>query len=80
MIRVGRLSGRNLLRIRRKIDSEPSFLTVVTGMEYAYTRDDRVYVISLGCLQNQRRGWGRPLGGQMIPMSVSFSGRYVSVT
>ncbi len=33
----------NLLRIRMKVDLEPSFLTVVIDMEYVYIRDDGVH-------------------------------------
>jgi uncharacterized protein len=28
----------------------PSFLMVLTGTEYAYRREDGVYVVPLGCL------------------------------
>lgn len=46
----------NLLRFARKIDSEsmnpPSFLAILTGTEYAYTREDGVHVIPLGCLKD----------------------------
>ena len=30
----------------------PSFLAVVTGTEYAYTREDGVHVVPLGCLRD----------------------------
>ena len=46
----------NLLRLARKVDSEkmnpPSFLMVVTAVGYAYTREDGVHVVPLGCLRN----------------------------
>jgi len=49
-------AAKNLLRIKEKIESEtmgaPSFLTVVTGTEYAYTRDDGVSVVPIGCLKD----------------------------
>lgn len=38
--------------INKKIDlEEPSFLAVITGGEMAYTRDDGVKVIPIGCLR-----------------------------
>lgn len=47
--------ARNLLRLAAKVDrdsmSPPSFLAVVTGTEFAYTREDGVHVIPLGCLK-----------------------------
>ncbi len=49
-------AARNLLRIKEKVDPEPSFLAVVTGTEYAYTRDDGVHVIPLGCLRHRCEG------------------------
>jgi hypothetical protein len=30
----------------------PSFLAVITGTEFAYTRDDGVHVIPIFCLKN----------------------------
>ena len=46
----------NLKKLRDKIDTEkmnsPSFLAVITGTEFAYTRDDGVHVIPLGCLRD----------------------------
>lgn len=51
----------NLLKLKKlikhsvknkKIDlKEPSFLAVITGGEMAYTRDDGVKVILIGCLR-----------------------------
>jgi uncharacterized protein len=45
----------NLIKFRDKIDVDrmraPSFLMVVTGTEYAYRREDGVYVVPLGCLK-----------------------------
>lgn len=47
----------NLLKLKDKVDSnkmnEPAFLMVLiaTG-KYAYTRDDGVYVVPIGCLKN----------------------------
>lgn len=49
-------AAKNLLRLADKIDTDfmnpPSFLAVITGTEFAYTRDDGVHVIPLGCLKN----------------------------
>lgn len=45
----------SLLKLTSKIDGtkmkRPSFLAVITGSEFAYRRDDGVYVIPLGCLK-----------------------------
>lgn len=45
----------NLLKLSNKIDTnrmnKPSFLMVVTATEYAYQREDGVYVVPLGCLK-----------------------------
>jgi predicted AAA+ superfamily ATPase len=49
-------AAKNLLKIKERVESEtmgsPSFLTVVTGTEYAYTREDGVNVVPIGCLKN----------------------------
>lgn len=49
------LAAENLLRLKNKIDTDrmkkPSFLMVITGTEYAYQREDDVYVVPLGCLK-----------------------------
>ena len=49
-------AAENLKKLRNKVDTEqehpPSFLAVITGTEYAYRRDDGVFVIPLGCLKN----------------------------
>jgi hypothetical protein len=46
----------NLRKLRDKVDTEnmnaPSFLAVVTGTGFAYTRDDGVHVIPIGCLRD----------------------------
>ena len=42
----------NLLKLSGKTQDPPSFLAVVTGTEYAYTREDGVHVIPLGCLRD----------------------------
>ena len=47
-------AAKNLLSLQSKINTEkmgkPSFLMVVTGGEFAYTRDDGVLVVPIGCL------------------------------
>ena len=49
-------AAENLKKIKNKVESEtmgaPSFLAVITGTEYAYTREDGVHVIPIGCLKN----------------------------
>lgn len=43
----------NLLKLKNTVDPERhalKFLAVITGTEFAYRRDDGVYVIPLGCL------------------------------
>ncbi len=47
----------SLLSMKRKIDTdkmnEPSFLMVLTGTgDYAYKRNDGVYIVPIGCLKN----------------------------
>lgn len=46
----------NLKKIKNRVESEtrgaPSFLAVVTGTEYAYTREDGIHVIPIGCLKD----------------------------
>lgn len=48
-------ASKNLLSLQSKINTEkmgkPSFLMVVTGGEFAYTRDDGVLVVPIGCLK-----------------------------
>jgi hypothetical protein len=49
-------AAKNLHKIKNKVESDamgvPSFLAVITGTDYAYTRDDGVHVIPLGCLKD----------------------------
>lgn len=49
-------AAKNLLKFKDSVDisemNEPSFLMVLTGTGYAYTREDGVYVVPLGCLKN----------------------------
>lgn len=46
----------HLKTLAAKIDTErflaPSFLMILTGGEFAYRRDDGVYIVSLGCLKD----------------------------
>ena len=47
----------NLKKLYSKIDNQkmkdPSFLMVLTATgKYAYTRDDGVYIVPVGCLKN----------------------------
>ena len=49
--------AKNLIKLQNKIDTEkmkkPSFMMVLTATgNYAYKRDDDVYVIPVGCLKN----------------------------
>ena len=49
--------AKNLIKMQNKIDTEkmkkPSFMMVLTATgNYAYKRDDDVYVIPVGCLKN----------------------------
>lgn len=44
----------NLLKLKRNVDTskvgEPSFLAILTGVQFGYTRTDGVSVVPLGCL------------------------------
>ncbi len=48
-------AAENLLKLKNKIDmdkmGEPSFLMVLTSGEYAYRRDDGVFVVPISCLK-----------------------------
>ncbi len=48
-------AANNLHKLKNKIDTEkmqePSFLLVLTGGEFAYRRDDGVYIVPIGCLK-----------------------------
>lgn len=49
-------AAKNLLKIVDILDitrmKEPSFLMVLTGTQYAYQREDGVYVVPVGCLRD----------------------------
>lgn len=46
----------NLIKLKERVNTdkmkEPSFLMVLTAMEYAYRRDDGVLIVPIGCLKN----------------------------
>ena len=46
----------NLKKVREKVNTEkmmePSFLMVLTAGEYAYRREDGVYIVPIGCLKD----------------------------
>jgi hypothetical protein len=48
------IAAGNLLKLQEKLDTDrmkhPSFLMVLTGTKYAYTRKDGVHVVPIGCL------------------------------
>lgn len=48
--------AKNLIKLRNKIDEDrmnpPTFLAVITGIGPAYTREDGVHVIPVGCLRD----------------------------
>jgi hypothetical protein len=48
-------AAQNLTTLKNRIDTtrmkSPSFLMVVTGTGYAYTREDGVHVVPVGCLK-----------------------------
>jgi predicted AAA+ superfamily ATPase len=49
-------AAETLLKFKSKVDldkiGEPSFLAVITASEYAYRREDGVYVVPIGCLKD----------------------------
>lgn len=49
-------AAKNLLTLKAKIDEDKmgqaSFLMVITGGQYAYRRNDGVFVVPIGCLKN----------------------------
>lgn len=49
-------AAKHLLELKAKIDiskvGEPSFMMILTGGQYAYRRDDGVYVVPIGCLKD----------------------------
>ena len=49
-------AAKNLITLSKTVDTtkigEPSFLMVLTGGQYAYRREDGVYVVPIGCLKD----------------------------
>jgi len=49
-------AAKNLLALKNKVDNEKmgevSFLMVITGGQFAYRRNDGVWVVPIGCLRN----------------------------
>ncbi len=49
------VAATNLLRLKEKIHigkmKDPSFLAILTGTEFAYQRQDGIYIIPIGCLR-----------------------------
>ena len=49
-------AAQNLLTLKSKIDAEkmgePSFLMILTGGQYAYRRNDGVWIVPVGCLKD----------------------------
>ena len=50
------LASKHLLELKNKVNTdkmrEPSFLMVLTATEFAYRREDGVYVVPIGCLKD----------------------------
>ena len=48
-------AAKNLLKLASKVDEQkmsmPSFLMILTAGQFAYRRDDGVYVVPIGCLK-----------------------------
>lgn len=48
--------AKHLIELRNKVDTskvgEPSFLMVITGGQFAYRRNDGVFVVPIGCLKD----------------------------
>ncbi len=49
-------AAKHLLELKAKIDTtkvgEPSFMMILTGGQFAYRREDGVYVVPIGCLKD----------------------------
>ena len=52
---LNRIAAENLIKLSKKVDTskvgQPSFLMVLTGGQFAYQREDGVYVVPIGCLK-----------------------------
>ena len=48
-------AAQNLTELAKQVDTskigQPAFLMVLTGGQYAYRRDDGVYIVPIGCLK-----------------------------
>ncbi len=48
-------AAKHLLELKAKIDTnkvgEPSFMMILTGGQYAYRRDDGIFIVPIGCLR-----------------------------
>ena len=48
--------AKHLIKLRNKVDTtkvgEPAFLMVITGGQFAYRRQDGVFVVPIGCLKD----------------------------
>ena len=46
-------AAENLIHLEKTIDTriKPSFLMIIIGGQFAYKRDDGVYVVPIGCLK-----------------------------
>lgn len=49
-------AAKNLLKLKTRINTEkmkePAFLLILTGAQYAYKREDGVFVVPIGCLKD----------------------------
>ncbi len=49
-------SAKNLIKLRDKIDTDtmnlPAFMMIITATEYAYKREDGIYIVPIACLKN----------------------------
>lgn len=49
-------AAKSLIKLKNKVNTEkmkePSFLMVLTGTEFAYQREDGVFVVPIGCLRD----------------------------
>ena len=52
---LNRIAAENLIKLSKTVDTSkvglPSFLMVLTGGQFAYQREDGVYVVPIGCLK-----------------------------
>ena len=52
---LNRIAAENLIKLSKKVDTskvgQPSFRMVLTGGQFAYQREDGVYVVPIGSLK-----------------------------